>query len=251
MITRLVKRGHVRDQRVRCARQLHGARAHRVLRAGLLAGLLAALAACQRSPAPNTAPRPLGTAAEAESLLVDVQALDSTIRVRARYATADNFMGAPLPGYGSNRAFLRRPAADALARVQRALAADGLGLLVWDAYRPVRATLAMVTWATNTGRQSLLTDGYIASRSRHNLGLAIDLTLVRLPGGDEIDMGTPFDRFDSSAHTANASGAVRVMRERLVRAMEREGFRNYDREWWHFSFEVPDAKPYDVPILPR
>ena len=79
----------------------------------------------------------------AEQLLVDVRALDSTIRVDARYAGPDNFTGAPLPGYYANRALLRREAAEALARVQRRLAVEGLGLKVWDGYRPVRATLAM------------------------------------------------------------------------------------------------------------
>jgi zinc D-Ala-D-Ala dipeptidase len=219
---------------------------------GLLAG--ATVAACSTripAPPPNTEPRPIGSAAEANELLADVQMLEPGIRVQARYATADNFTGTPLPGYSANRALLRRPAAEALARVHRALAAEGFGLLVWDAYRPVRATLAMVDWAQRTGNQRLLDDGYIASRSRHNLGLAIDLTLVRGQDGTPVDMGTPFDTFSAAAHTANAAGEVRVMRQRLVRAMEREGFRNYEQEWWHFSYEIPNAQAFDAPILPR
>ncbi len=196
----------------------------------------------------NTAELPMAPASAAESLLVDVRSLDSTILVDARYASADNFTGAPLPGYEAPRALLRREAAQALARVQARLRAEGLGLLVFDGYRPVRATLAMVKWAERTGRQDLMEQGYIARRSRHNLGLAVDLTLVALPSGRILEMGTPFDTFAESAHTANASGWPLRNRRTLVRAMESEGFRNYAKEWWHFSYEVPHALPFDEPI---
>ncbi len=190
----------------------------------------------------------MGTVAEAESLLVDVRSLDPSIVVDARYATADNFTGAPLPGYEANRALLRREAAAALARVQRGLLAEGLSLKVFDAYRPVRATLAMVDWTSRVGREDLLRDGYIASRSRHNLGLAIDLTLVAMASGRELDMGTGFDTFAAAAHTANAVGDVAANRRRLVAAMEAEGFVNYDQEWWHFSFPLPDPLRFDVVV---
>src|SRR5688572_8431139 len=123
----------------------------------------------------NTAELPVATDGSADSLLVDVRALDSTIRVDARYAGPDNFTGAPLPGYEAPRALLRREAAAALARVQARLQTGGLGLLVFDGYRPVRATLAMVKWAEQSRRRHLLDDGYIARRSRHNQGVAIDL----------------------------------------------------------------------------
>ena len=113
-------------------------------------------------------------------LLVDVRSLDSTIRVDARYAGPNNFTGAPLPGYEANRALLRREVAAALVRVQRRLAAEGLGLKIWDGYRPVRATQAMVAWTERTGQTWLLDSGYIARRSRHNQGVAVDLTLVDL-----------------------------------------------------------------------
>jgi D-alanyl-D-alanine dipeptidase len=103
-----------------------------------------------------------------------------------------------------NRAFLRREAAQALARAQRRAAREGYGLQVYDAYRPVRATLAMVDWTRRVSREDLLSDGYIASRSRHNLGLAIDLTLIKRSTGHELATGTPFDTFSAAAHTANA-----------------------------------------------
>jgi D-alanyl-D-alanine dipeptidase len=193
----------------------------------------------------NTPELPLAPDSAADSLLVDVQSVDPTIGVDVRYASSNNFTGAPLPGYDAPRALLRREAAQALARVQSRLRQQGLSLLVFDGYRPVRATLAMVRWAERSGRRRLLTDGYIASRSRHNLGLAVDLTIVDVQSGSSIDMGTPFDTFSESAHTANAQGRVLGNRRILLRAMESEGFRNYDKEWWHFSFHVPGALPFD------
>jgi zinc D-Ala-D-Ala dipeptidase len=196
----------------------------------------------------NTPELPLADRAAAESLLVDVQELDSTIRVDARYATVNNFTGRPLPGYESARILLRREAAQALARVQSRLRTGGLGLLVFDGYRPVRATAAMMAWAERTGRNDLFEQGYIARRSRHNLGVAIDLTLIDLVSGRELDMGTPFDTFSEAAHTANASGRVLRHRQVLVRAMEAEGFTNYEQEWWHFSYPVAGARPFDEVI---
>jgi D-alanyl-D-alanine dipeptidase len=201
-----------------------------------------------QTPSVNTDPVAIAPDSEARRLLVDVRSQDSTIRVEARYATSQNFTGAPLPGYEANVVLLRREAAEALARVQHRLATGGLGLKVFDGYRPVRATEAMVAWAERTGHENLLTDGYIASRSRHNLGLAVDLTLVELTSGFELPMGTRFDTFSDSAHTANATGRVRSYRQLLVRVMESEGFRNYEREWWHFLFELPDAKAFDIPV---
>ncbi|MDQ3674651.1 MAG: M15 family metallopeptidase [Gemmatimonadota bacterium] len=220
-------------------------------------GVVALAAACVRAGAPGSvaAPEPINTAdaatapdRAADSLLVDVRALEPSIVVDMRYVTSDNFTGAPLPGYLANRALLRREAAGALARVQRGLRPGGLGLKVFDAYRPARATQAMVDWTERAGRADLLRDGYIASRSRHNLGVAIDLTLIELPGGRELDMGTPFDTFSAAAHTANASGQVETNRQTLKRAMEREGFANYDKEWWHFSFSVPNPLRFDKSI---
>ncbi len=217
----------------------------------LVAQTLACAASVANRPAPSSAP-PVNTAetevapnSAADSLLSDVRTLDSTIVVEMRYATSNNFTGAPLPGYLANRAFLRREAAAALARVQKNLRAQQLGIKVFDAYRPVRATLSMVDWTERVHRTDLLKDGYIASRSRHNLGLAIDLTLVDLATGRELEMVTPFDTFSAAAHTANATGVAATNRQRLKAAMEREGFTNYDQEWWHFSYSVPNPLRFD------
>ena len=132
---------------------------------------------------------------------MDVRSVDRRSRWSARYATRDNFTGEPLPGYEAPRALLRREAAAALGRVQARLKLRGLGLRVFDGYRPVRATLAMVAWAEGSGRRELVDSGYIARRSRHNLGVAVDLTMVDLASGAEVPMGTPFDTFTPEAHT--------------------------------------------------
>lgn len=196
----------------------------------------------------NTVETAIAPDAVADTLLVDVQSLDRTIAVDLRYATSNNFTGAPLPGYEANRAYLRREAASALSRVQRDLKPRGLGLRIFDGYRPVRATLAMVDWTARVHRPDLLADGYIASRSRHNLGLAVDLTLIELPGGRELEMGTPFDTFSAAAHTANATGLAANDRQKLKSAMEAEGFVNYDQEWWHYAFNVSNPLRFDRPI---
>jgi D-alanyl-D-alanine dipeptidase len=183
-------------------------------------------------------------------LLTDVRSLDSTIVVDARYAGPDNFTGATLPGYESDKAYLRQEAAAALARVQRRLASGGMGLKVFDGYRPVRASRAMVAWAERTGQRHLVEDGYIASHSRHNLGLAVDLTLVDWSvGGREVDLGTPFDTFSEAAHYASATGRTMRYRQLLRRVMEEEGFHQYEQEWWHYSYRLPgEPMAFDVPV---
>ena len=219
-----------------------------LMRSGALAAAVLT-AACARTPAGvNTADLEIAPDAAAESLLVDVRSVDSTIQVEMRYATPDNFTGAPLPGYDANRALLRREAAEALGRVQRGLRPRELGLRVYDAYRPRRATTAMVAWTERTGRTDLLDDGYIARRSRHNMGVAIDLTVVHLPSGSVLEMGTPYDTFSAAAHTANATGEIARNRQVLVEAMSAEGFENYEMEWWHFSYPVDGAVPFDLPV---
>ena len=169
-----------------------------------------------------------------------------TIELDLRYGTERNFTEAVLPGYCEPLAYMRPAPARALARVQKALQRDGLGLHVLDAYRPARATRAMVRWARRTGNSWLL-NGYIALRSNHNRGAAIDLTLVR--DGKTLTMGTRYDSFSKRAATLNAKGATLRNRLRLKRAMEREGFRNYWREWWHYDYPpLTGAKRLDVTL---
>lgn len=179
--------------------------------------------------------------------LVDVQEVEPSIGVALPKLTSENVTGAPLPGYEANRAFLQPAGAEALGRVQRRLAARNLGLKVFDAYRPLRATQAMVAWARAQGRGDLV-GPYIASVSFHNSGQAIDLTLVDRATGRELDMGTPYETFTPAANTANASGQAAANRAILVEAMHAEGFENYPGEWWHFYYYVTGAAVLDEPI---
>ena len=218
-----------------------------------IAVLALALGGCgiiqRKPPEPINAPElPTATDEAFDTLMVDVQKVDTTIVVDLRYATPNNFTGAPLPGYEGNRAFLRAEASAALAVVQEDLRMQGYGLKIFDAYRPIRATDAMVAWTQKVNRPDLLRDGYIASRSRHNLGVAVDLTLINLATKGEITMGTPFDNFSRAAHTKNASGVILRNRELLKRVMERQGFVNYEKEWWHYSYTVQNPVRFDKVI---
>lgn len=215
--------------------------------------------------------------------LVDVRDIEPSIRTDIRYAGADNFVGEPVEGYEAARCMLSRPAAEALARVQRELAADGLGLLVYDCYRPQRAVDHFVRWAADTAdaatkseyypnvrKSRLFEEGYIAERSGHSRASTVDLTLVREVDGDTrgdtagapgapgagaaevLDMGTPYDFFDSRSHTESGEITERQLmnRLRLRDAMEAAGFRNYEAEWWHYTLRdepYPDSY-FDIAI---
>ncbi len=205
--------------------------------------LVACTAAQEQQPA-----REVGSDSLARAVMIDITELDQTFQIYPSYATERNFTGAVLPGYEARRVLLHREAAVSLARAQANLEPEGLGLRVFDGYRPVRATLAMVDWAEASGRVDLLDDGYIARRSRHNLGIAVDLTLIDLETGRELDMGTPYDTFTEDAHTMNATGQILERRLRLKEALEGVGFQNYDKEWWHYSYRVEDAVAFDLVI---
>jgi D-alanyl-D-alanine dipeptidase len=222
----------------------------KITRIALLALFIGGCGLIQRKPVEpiNTVELPAGTDEAFDTLMVDVQKVDSTIVVDLRYAATNNFTGAPLPGYEGNRAYLRAEAAAALAVVQEDLRLQGIGLKIFDAYRPVRASEAMVAWTQKVNRPDLLKDGYIASRSRHNLGVAVDLTLINLATKGEITMGTPFDNFSRAAHTKNANGVILKNRMLLKRVMERQGFVNYEKEWWHFSYTVQNPLRFDKVI---
>ncbi|MBV8159729.1 MAG: D-alanyl-D-alanine carboxypeptidase family protein [Acidimicrobiia bacterium] len=193
---------------------------------------------------PSTATSTTAAADPPPAGLVDI---DPSITVRLRYATTNNFTGAVLPGYEANRGLLRPRAAGDLAAVAHVLRQEGLALVVLDAYRPVRATMAMVAWAQRTGNSALV-GPYIASHSEHNLGVAVDVTLVNVATGTELDMGAPFDTFSPAAHYGGVSGAAFANRQRLRSAMEAAGFVPYDNEWWHFSVPDPGAVPLDEVI---
>lgn len=202
----------------------------------LLSSTLAAepdVAALQRPPPPGW---------------VDLLVLMPELHTDIVYFTEQNFTGAQLPGYGVPGAWLLEGPAQALARVEVDLRQRGYGLLVYDAYRPRRATEAMVAWAWRSGNERLVKAGYISPTSFHNRGMAIDLSVVRLSDGRPLDMGTAFDDLSTASHTANATGEPLANRLLLKEAMERHGWRNYWREWWHFSWPaagMPERR--DVP----
>jgi D-alanyl-D-alanine dipeptidase len=225
--------------------------------------------------------------------LVYLRDIDATILQDMRYAGADNFTGRPVQGYGAPECVLLRETAEALARVQQALAPRKLSLKVYDCYRPRRAVRDFVEWIKTDGsgddpllkrfhphieRNQLIALGYVAAVSRHSLGDTVDLTLVEMsakaaapfrrdtPYGactgpakerapdSSVDMGTGYDCFDALSHTnaAAISPAQRAWRELLIEVMAAQGFRNYAKEWWHFTLtRTQPGRSFDVTIRPR
>jgi D-alanyl-D-alanine dipeptidase len=219
-------------------------------------------------------------------LLSDV---DPSILQDMRYATPHNFTGDPVDGYRAPACILTRPAAEALSRAQRDYLERGYTLKVYDCFRPQRAVDDFVSWAADLADQrmkaefyprvdksTLFADGYIAERSGHSRGSTLDVTLVTLPAGDappyvpgqplvdcaapqavrfadnSIDMGTGYDCFDVMAHTLDpgVGGDQAKNRLLLVEGLERQGFVNYDKEWWHFTLK-PEPFPdtyFDFPV---
>lgn len=231
-----------------------------------------ALAGCvSTSPAskPTAAVAPrLSPATDAVAAgMVDLRELVPDLAQEIRYASNDNFVGRPVEGYGAARCYLLRPVAQALQRVELALRREGLRLKVYDCYRPARAVRDFVVWAGDLRDQSsksayypnldkrVLLGDYISPTSGHSRGATLDLTLLRCDSTGActpLDMGTPFDYFDLSAHTdwPGASAVQRGNRQRLRAAMAREGFANYPLEWWHYTYK-PEPSPdtaYDFPI---
>jgi zinc D-Ala-D-Ala dipeptidase len=175
--------------------------------------------------------------------LVAITAVDPSIVIDLRYATPRNSFGCQL--YPVARALLRRPVAQRLAKAQKRLQRQGLGLKIWDAYRPAAVQRRM--WALKPGSR------YIANPhrgSKHSRGAAVDVTLVD-DKGRELPMPTPFDEFSGRAHPRYRGGTpvTRHNRELLRRAMEAAGFRQNPGEWWHY--DDPQWRRYpllDIPL---
>lgn len=173
--------------------------------------------------------------------LVELVKLDPGIRLDIRYATKNNFLGRAV--YKQARAFLQRPAAEALVRVNRALRAEGYGLMVFDGYRPWRVTKAF--WdATPAERKEFVADP--GKGSRHNRGCAVDLTLFDLKTGRQVGMPSEYDEMTERSHINYqcASAEARRLRDLLRAAMEMEGFNVYEPEWWHYDYK--DWKEYPI-----
>ena len=177
--------------------------------------------------------------------LVELTTLDPTVRLDVRYATADNFLGTPV--YEEARAFLQRPAAEALLRAHRALREKGYGLLVHDAYRPWWVT--KVFWdATPKEKREFVADP--AKGSRHNRGCAVDLTLYRLADARAVEMPSLYDEMTERAAPGYPGGTADQRRHRdlLRSAMENEGFTVFESEWWHFDYR--DWREYPILNVP-
>ncbi len=178
-----------------------------------------------------TPPRESGEFRPAD--LIEPSRLDPTIKLDIRYATTRNFLGTPL--YSEARAFLQRPAAEALVRVQRSLAPEGYGLLIHDAYRPWYVT--RLFWdAMPPELHRYVADP--AQGSRHNRGCAVDLTLYDLKTGRALEMPSVYDEATERAYPTYTGGtaAQRAARDLLRRHMEAQGFTVYEFEWWHFDY---------------
>jgi len=172
--------------------------------------------------------------------LVELTKLDSTIHLDIHYARSDNFIGRPM--YSQARAFMERPAARALVRVNRALEKEGYGLTVFDAYRPWRVTKKF--WdETPPSKRGFVADP--RKGSIHNRGCAVDLTLYDRSTGREVSMPSSYDEFSRRASPRYAGGSTeeRAHRELLRRAMEAEGFTVNRGEWWHFDYKGWSSYP--------
>ena len=177
--------------------------------------------------------------------LVEIVRCDSTIRLDIRYATPDNFMKRPM--YDRAQAFLQRPAALALVRVQQSLRPLGFGLLVKDAYRPWSVTKKFWDETPPAKREFVANP---AKGSKHNRGCAVDCTLYDRATGREVQMPSTFDEFSERAAARYTGGTAeeRRLRDLLISTMSAEGFRVESDEWWHFDYK--DWKLYRVLNIP-
>lgn len=197
------------------------------------------LSACVVNPEVDVRPEDFVALSSSDSVLTEV-----------RYFTADNFVGEPIRGYQAPIIWMTRASYEALMAAAEELAVFGIGLKLFDAYRPQQAVDHFVEWAEDLNdtrmkrryyprvdKSRLFADGYIAARSGHSRGSTVDLTLVYLDSGQELDMGTPWDFFDlSSWGESNAvTDQQRVNRALLRTVMDKHGFNPIQEEWWHFT----------------
>jgi CubicO group peptidase (beta-lactamase class C family)/D-alanyl-D-alanine dipeptidase len=173
--------------------------------------------------------------------LVDLTDLDNTIKLDIRYASTNNFLATPF--YSSARAFLQRPAAEALVRVHRHLAKQGYGLLIHDGYRPWYVT--KMFWDATPEKDRIFVANP-AEGSRHNRGCAVDLTLYDLKTGRPVVMTGGYDEMSDRSYPDYPGGTAlqRWHRDLLRRSMEAEGFTVYEAEWWHFDYK--DWRKYPI-----
>ncbi len=173
--------------------------------------------------------------------LVELIKLDQTIKLDIRYSTSNNFLGRPV--YKEARAFLQRPAAEALIRAHRKLREKGYGLTVFDGYRPWSATKLFWDSTPQENRRFVANP---SQGSRHNRGCAVDVTLYDLRSGREVEMPSGYDEMTERAYHNYPGGTEeqRRMRDLLRETMESEGFTVNEFEWWHFDYK--DWRQYPI-----
>jgi D-alanyl-D-alanine dipeptidase len=173
--------------------------------------------------------------------LVEIVTLDPTIHLDIRYATSNNFLGTPV--YTQARAFLQRPAAEAIVRANQKLKAQGYGLILHDGYRPWYIT--RIFWDATPNHQKIFVADPVEG-SKHNRGCAIDLSLYDLKTGEEVVMPSGYDEMTERAYAnyPGGTGDERARRALLRHAMEEQGFTVNPTEWWHFDYK--DWKLYGI-----
>lgn len=190
-----------------------------------------------------TPPEERGTFRQSDP--IDLAPLDGRIKLDIRYATERNFLSTPV--YSSARAFLQRPAAEALLRAHRELLKLGYGVLIFDGYRPWYVT--KIFWdATPPDKHEFVADPALGSR--HNRGCAVDLSLYDLKTGREVEMTGGYDEMSERSYPNYAGGTAdqRARRDLLRREMEKQGFTVFASEWWHFDYR--DWRSYGIQNVP-
>lgn len=177
--------------------------------------------------------------------LVELVKLDLSLRLDIRYATSNNLLGRPI--YKQARAFLQRPAAEALVKVNNELKSLGYGLLIFDGYRPWSVTKLFWDMTAEENKKFVANP---KEGSRHNRGCAVDLSLYELASGKEIQMPGQYDEMSERSYPTYTGGTTeqRTMRGLLRSKMEAYGFKVYDYEWWHFDFK--DWQLYPIEDIP-
>jgi len=182
-----------------------------------------------------------------------------SVELDIKYFSAHNFIGKPIDGYFSGHAILTTEATKALKKVQLELETFGLGLKIFDAYRPQKAVDHFVRWGKDLSdrkmkfefypsveKKNLFKEGYIAKHSGHSRGSTVDLTIIDLESKIELDMGSSFDLFGRSSWISyKGIGVVqRVNRMLLHNIMLKHNFKSYPQEWWHFTLKNEPYKKY-------
>ncbi len=178
--------------------------------------------------------------------------VDTTIKIELRYLSSNNFIGKPIDGYYNSTLIITKPTALALKKIQYKLLKFGLSLKIFDGYRPQQSVDHFVRWAKvlndtlmkkqyypNVPKSELFKQGYIAAKSGHTRGSTVDLTIIDVLTGKELDMGSPYDFFGSQSHPqySRITKKQRANRLLLRNLMLTNGFIPYENEWWHFTLK--------------